>query len=99
MKFLPSFQLKLPFPSFSKPSFDIHEDVKNLMRKPIKRRSQDKDLPKFWTAKERFIVGAILGGTIILSIFFWYKGNGGRVEINMPSFNNLGFGETVIIEK
>lgn len=97
MKILPSFQLKLPFPSFSKPSFETHEDVKNLMRKPIKSRKDE--LPKFWTAKERVIVGSILGLTILLSIIFWYKGQNGNIQISWPSFENLGFGETVVIEK
>jgi hypothetical protein len=97
MKILPSFQLKLPFPSFSKPSFEVHEDVKNLMRKPPK--SKKDELPKFWTARERIIVGILLGGTILLSILFWYKGQNGNINLTLPKIEEFGFGETVVIEK
>lgn len=92
MKILPFFQLKLPFPSFG-----VHEEVRNLMKKS--RKSKKDELPKFWTVKERLIVSTILIGTVLLSIIFWYKGNGGRVEINLPKFDSLDFGETVVIEK
>lgn len=92
MGLLPSLKI-----SFEKPSFGVSEEVKNLMKKPPKPKKDEQH--RFWTLKERLIVGGILLITILGSLFFWYKGNGGKIEVNFPDFGDFGLTKTVVIEK
>lgn len=95
MGFLPSLKI-----SFEKPSLDVHEEVKNLMRKPLKAKKDD--LPQFWSHKERLLVILILAVTILGSVYFYYRGQGKTPEfqISVPSFNFGGFGlnQTITVE-
>lgn len=87
--------------SFEKPDLEVHEDVKQMMKKPPKPKKEAP--PLFWDTKQRIIVGIILAVTLLGSLFFYYKGSGALPQINiqMPSFSLGGFGinETIIIEK
>lgn len=96
MGLLPSLKI-----SFEKPDLGIHEDVKNLMRKPLKQKKDS--FPIYWGVKERIFVGIILGVTLLGSLFFYYKGTGSfpQISFKMPSFSFAGFGinETIILKK
>lgn len=86
---------------FKKPG--VTPEIADLLKKPPKKKRDDQK-DKFWTLKERLIVGAILAGTMLGSLYFWYLGNGGNLKIptnfEMPSFNFGGFGvnETIVVE-
>jgi len=95
MGLLPSLKISL-----EKPSLEVSQEVKALMKKPKPKKDKP---PIFWSHKERAVVGVLLFLTIILSIIFWYKGGGDTPEVKfgIPSINIGGFGlnETIILEK
>lgn len=82
----------------------ISDEAKSLFGKAGKPKKKEK--PKPWTHKERFLVGLFLILTILLSLYFYYKGQG-RVPdgtwLRLPefkfSFGGFGINETVILEK
>lgn len=80
--------------SFEAPKFGVTDEVKNLFKKK-ERVKKDQPL-KFWTHKERVLVGIFLTITILLSAYFWYKGQG-----KFPAFSisGFGFGQKVILGK
>lgn len=86
--------------SFEPPKFGVVDEVQNLLKKPPKPKKDE--LPKFWSHKERFLVGVILAATILLSAYFYYQGQGEIPEFKFsaPSFNFGGFGlnQTIIVE-
>lgn len=92
--------------SFEKPkiSIGVSEKTRNLFDKAGKTKKKEK--PKPWTHKERALVGLFLILTILLSLYFYYKGQGhapdgawwGLPEFKF-SFGGFGFNETVILEK
>lgn len=65
-------------------------------QKPPKKK---KVPPKPWTWKERAIIFCFLLLTLLLSGYFWYRGNGGRLpSLPQVDFGVFGFSETVILE-
>lgn len=80
--------------TFEAPRFGVSQEVKNLFKKK-ERVKKDQPL-KFWSHKERLIVGVLLSATILLSAYFWYKG-----QETLPSFGfaGAGFNQKVILEK
>lgn len=95
MGILPSLKVTV-----EKPGFEVADSVKNLMKRP--QRQKPGEPPKFWSHKERLIVGTILGITILGSIYFYYQGQGKfpEIRIEKPSFNIGGFGinQTITVE-
>ncbi|MAG59180.1 hypothetical protein CMO96_00085 [Candidatus Woesebacteria bacterium] len=72
---------------------EIADEVKDLLKKPSKKKDEPH---KFWSHKERTLVGVIFAATILFSIYFWYKGQGKLPEVNVGGF---GLNETVVVEK
>lgn len=98
MGLLPSLKV-----SVEKPSFEIADEVKNLMKKPPKPKKDE--MPRFWTRKERMIVGVILILSIVGSLYFWWQSGASNMgDTTLPSFSldnfsGFGFNQTVVIEK
>lgn len=84
--------------SFEKPkiSIGVSEEARNLLGKVGKPRKKEK--PKPWTHKERIMVGLFLAGTVLLVLYFYYRGRGELPQINFD-FGGFGFNEKVILEK
>lgn len=84
--------------SFEKPkiSIGVSEETKNLLGKVGKPRRKEK--PKPWTHKERIMVGLFLAGTVLLVLYFYYKGRGELPQLNFD-FGGFGFNEKIILEK
>lgn len=82
--------------TFEKPKIGIAQEVQNLFKKEGGRKK--KEVQKPWTYKERLVVIAILLATLVLGLYFWYKGQGRlpNFQFNMGGF---GLGETIILEK
>ncbi len=82
--------------TFEKPKIGIAQEVQNLFKKEGGRKK--KEVQKPWTYKERLLVTTILLVTLVLGLYFWYKGQG-----KLPSFSfnlgGFGLGETIILEK
>lgn len=77
---------------FDPPKFGMADEVKNLLKKPPKKKGE---LPKFWTHKERVLVGAILVLTVLLSVYFWYKGQGAMPQLKILEIGGFGLSGTV----
>lgn len=77
--------------SFESPKLGVADEVKNLLKKSPKPKKE----PQFWTLKERIIVGSILTFTILLSIYFWYQGQGKLPNINFPEVGGFSLQGTV----
>lgn len=65
-----------------------------------KRERRKKEPEKPWTLKDRLIVGGVLGATILLAVYFWFRGNGQvpdgtwlQLNFSWPSFE-----EKIILE-
>ena len=82
--------------TFEKPKIGIAQEVQNLFKKEGGRKK--KEVQKPWTYKERLAVGVILVATLILGVYFWYKGQGSLPQLQF-NFGGIGFGETIILEK
>lgn len=95
------FNLSLPFVKRKQ------EQPKNLLgsrktggeeeeEKP-KRERKKKELPRVWTTQDRIIVAGTLLITLLLGIYFWYRGQGTvpRVHLTIPV---PSFEEKIIIE-
>lgn len=74
----------------------ISEETRNLFDKAGKPKKKEK--PKPWTHKERFLVGLFLILTILLSLYFYYKGQNKLPEFKF-NFGGFGINETVVLEK
>lgn len=82
--------------TFEKPKFlgggrQEAPGARNLLEDQSKSRYKykKKEKPKPWTWRERALVLGILTATLLLSGYFWYKGNGR----NLPSAPRLDFGD------
>lgn len=64
---------------------------------PQKRERKKKELPKPWTAKDRIIVIASLLATMLLGVYFWYKGQEKMPEFDF-NFQIPQFEEKIILE-
>ena len=84
---------------------EVHEDVKNLMKKESKRKKKPEP-PVEWKTKDRVVVGVILLICALGAGYFWYKGQGqnfgtlwDNASLPKVEFEGVNFGETIIIEK
>lgn len=84
---------------------EIHEDVKNLMKKESGRKKKP-DLPIEWKTKDRMIVGILLIISVLGTAYIWYKGQGQsfgtfweNASLPRVEFKTPDFGETIILEK
>lgn len=84
--------------SFEKPkiSIGVSEETRNLLGKVGKPRKKEK--PRPWTHKERIVVALFLIATILLVLYFYYKGRGELPQLNF-NLGGFGFNETIILEK
>lgn len=83
-------------------------EAKNLLRRQQGKTVQldeqqkpkkKKQKPVPWTWKERAIIFFFLLLTLLLSGYFWYRGNGGRLpSLPQVDFGVFGFSETVILK-
>ncbi len=76
MRLLPKVRLVV-----DRPDLEIEPEVAQMMKKQKVKKDQ---LPRFFTMKERLVILVILGGTILLGVFFWL-GGGGQIENNPSS--------------
>ena len=86
--------------SLEPPKFQIAEEVKKLFKK--ERRDKKKEGIIIWSFKERLLVTALLLLTVLLSLYFWYKGTGQLPKMNFafPAISNpFNFSQTIILEK
>lgn len=78
---------------FEKPRFlgggREESEAKNLLGDQFKSKYKKKEKPKPWSWRERALVLGILAATLLLSGYFWYKGNGRK----LPSAPRLDFGD------
>lgn len=84
--------------SFERPRINIgvSEETRNLLGKVVKPRKKEK--PKPWTHKERIIVALFLAATVLLTLYFYYKGRGELPQLNF-NLGGFGFNEKIILEK
>lgn len=71
--------------------------ARNLLGDQSKSKYKKKEKPKPWTWRERALVLGILAVTLLLSGYFWYKGNGGKLP-SVPRFDFGDFGTSQTIE-
>ncbi|MBI2007250.1 MAG: hypothetical protein HYS83_00910 [Candidatus Blackburnbacteria bacterium] len=84
--------------TFEKPkiSIGVSEETKSFLEKA--GRAKKKEKPKPWTHKERIMVALFLAATVLLTLYFYYKGQGRIPEFNF-NLGGFGFNQTVILEK
>lgn len=84
--------------SFERPriSIGVSEETRNILEKVGKPRKKEK--PKPWTHKERLMVALFLTATVLLTLYFYYKGRGELPQLNFD-FGGFGFNEKIILEK